>query len=103
MGCGGVSFFPFLIYIYIYNSTERRVFYHRPYFKNPIFKSFLFLKKKGKKGKPRIEFFPANKKNMRTCSIPRIEFSPANKKEKRTCSPRNVFSTECVLHGMCSL
>jgi hypothetical protein len=51
-----VSFFPFLyIYIYIYiiynnKSTERRVFYHPPYFKNPIFKSFFFPKKKVKKG-----------------------------------------------------
>jgi hypothetical protein len=34
----------------IYISTERRVFYHHPYFKNPIFKSFFCPQKKGKKG-----------------------------------------------------
>ena len=46
VGCFLLSF-P----IYIYISTERRVFYHHPYFKKPILKSFFFSQKKGKKVK----------------------------------------------------
>ena len=88
----GVSVFPFFLYyiLYIYILVRNVGYYHHPYFKNPIFKSF-FFKKESKKGKPRIEFSPANKKKKRTCSIPRIEFSPANKKEKRRCSNENFL------------
>ena len=44
-------------------------FYRCPAFEKAYFQILFFSQKKGKKGNPRIEFSPANKKETRTCSI----------------------------------
>ena len=54
-------------------------FYRCPAFEKAYFQILFFSQKKGKKGNPRIEF------------------SPANKKEKGTCSPKIVSCISCVL------
>ena len=60
-------------------------------FEKAYFQILFFSQKKGKKGNPRIEFSPANKKYTR------IEFSPTNKKREE-----NMFSKNCVLYLVCS-
>jgi len=77
LGCFLLSFI--YIYIYIYNSTGRLVFYHLPYSKKRIFKSFFLIFKLVVKS-----------------STYRI-FSRQYKKEKRTCSPKIVSCISCVL------